>query len=196
MAATNASLNNNNNNKKRVATDVLDLTHTTTGAESDSDDAVVVPQTKRSRTSITTTTTATATAVAAAAAEAKRKSKQRADKEKLVAESAQWRAKYKKAFPSFTFYFDALDATTEQSLVKSVQSLGAVSLCLTNASRSRDTNNKLDASDDLTQALLITVRRQLLFEEGHARRHLATRPCGRWQGELSIGPGRVEEWTD
>ncbi|KAM0789393.1 hypothetical protein ACM66B_000221 [Microbotryomycetes sp. NB124-2] len=44
---------------------------------------------------------------------------------KLVQESATWRAKYKKAFPSFTFYFDALDPATEETLVRAVARLGA-----------------------------------------------------------------------
>ncbi|KAK4048185.1 Cdc7p-Dbf4p kinase complex regulatory subunit [Microbotryomycetes sp. JL201] len=44
---------------------------------------------------------------------------------KLVQESATWRAKYKKAFPSFTFYFDVLDPATEEMLVRAVGRLGA-----------------------------------------------------------------------
>ncbi|ORY87489.1 Dfp1/Him1, central region-domain-containing protein [Leucosporidium creatinivorum] len=101
------------NSRKRVVNDVLDLTHTTT-ADVDDSDSDEGPSQKRSRTAL----------------DPKRKSvkraEQRAEKhDKLVAESAQWRTKYKKAFPSFTFYFDALDPLTEASLSKSVERLGA-----------------------------------------------------------------------
>lgn len=111
------------NSRKRVAAappphDVLDLTHTTTADVDDSDSDAGAPSQKRSRT--------------AAALDPKRKPVKRTDHraekhDKLVAESAQWRTKYKKAFPSFTFYFDALDPLTEASLSKSVERLGAVS---------------------------------------------------------------------
>lgn len=110
------------NSRKRVAAahDVLDLTHTTTADVDDSDSDEGAPSQKRSRTA------------QVGAIDPKRKSikraEQRAEKhDKLVAESAQWRTKYKKAFPSFTFYFDALDPLTEASLSKSVERLGAVS---------------------------------------------------------------------
>ncbi|GAA6009292.1 hypothetical protein JCM10207_004338 [Rhodosporidiobolus poonsookiae] len=65
---------------------------------------------------------------------AKRKSKRvdrhaekqkRLEKERLAEESAQWRAKYKKAFPSFTFYFDAIDEQTKAVLSVQVKKLGA-----------------------------------------------------------------------
>ncbi|GAA6032510.1 hypothetical protein JCM8097_004792 [Rhodosporidiobolus ruineniae] len=49
----------------------------------------------------------------------------RAEKEKMAHESAQWRAKYKKAFPSFTFYFDAIDEGTKSILSLQVRKLGA-----------------------------------------------------------------------
>lgn len=49
-----------------------------------------------------------------------------AQKEKLAQESAQWRAKYKKAFPSFTFYFDSIDENTKTMLSSQVRKLGAV----------------------------------------------------------------------
>lgn len=49
-----------------------------------------------------------------------------AEKEKLQHESQQWRAKYRKAFPSFTFYFDAVDDSTKASLSAAVKKLGAV----------------------------------------------------------------------
>ncbi|BGP08877.1 Cdc7p-Dbf4p kinase complex regulatory subunit [Rhodotorula toruloides] len=48
-----------------------------------------------------------------------------AEKEKLQHESQQWRAKYRKAFPSFTFYFDAIDDSTKASLSAAVKKLGA-----------------------------------------------------------------------
>ncbi|SCZ89613.1 BZ3500_MvSof-1268-A1-R1_Chr9g10485 [Microbotryum saponariae] len=51
---------------------------------------------------------------------------ERAEKhDKLVQESATWRSKYKKAFPSFVFYFDALDVSTELHLIRQVERLGA-----------------------------------------------------------------------
>ncbi|GAA6063080.1 hypothetical protein JCM10212_003138 [Sporobolomyces blumeae] len=59
----------------------------------------------------------------------KKRSTKRADRterqEKLAAESALWRAKYKKAFPSFTFYFDAIDEATKAQLGVQVKKLGA-----------------------------------------------------------------------
>ena len=55
------------------------------------------------------------------------KSNRQDNHDKLAEESAQWRAKYKKAFPSFVFYFDQLDSATEAQLTKQVRQLGAVS---------------------------------------------------------------------
>ncbi|GAA5867033.1 hypothetical protein JCM8547_008416 [Rhodosporidiobolus lusitaniae] len=49
----------------------------------------------------------------------------RAQREKGAQEMAQWRAKYKKAFPSFTFYFDAIDEATKAQLSLQVRKLGA-----------------------------------------------------------------------
>ncbi|GAA5913039.1 protein serine/threonine kinase activating protein DBF4 [Sporobolomyces salmoneus] len=45
--------------------------------------------------------------------------------EKLAQESAMWRAKYKKAFPSFTFYFDTIDEATKAQLGAQVKKLGS-----------------------------------------------------------------------
>ncbi|GAA5836727.1 hypothetical protein JCM11251_002709 [Rhodosporidiobolus azoricus] len=85
--------------------------------ESTSPDAVAPPA-KKSKTAMTTTTVGEG---------AKRKTKRATagDKEKLAQESAQWRAKYKKAFPSFTFYFDAIDETIKAQLSLQVRKLGA-----------------------------------------------------------------------
>lgn len=168
------------NSRKRVASahDVLDLTHTTTADVDDSDSDEGAPSQKRSRTA------------QAGAVDPKRKSvkraEQRAEKhDKLVAESAQWRTKYKKAFPSFTFYFDALDPLTEASLSKSVERLGAVSprstFCCRRARRDGELNRPL---------CTITVGRQLLQQEGHPCCHDSTDPLGRqWQGEPALAFG-------
>ena len=108
---------------KRVAAECIDLTATT------EPDAKSSAQ-KRVRISATTARPSAATNAATIEARAKSKAakKERAEQhEKMTAESITWRMKYKKAFPSFVFYFDALDPATEISLIKSVEYLGAVS---------------------------------------------------------------------
>lgn len=47
--------------------------------------------------------------------------------DRMTEEAAQWRAKYKRAFPTFVFYFDQLDPASESALGKQVRMLGAVS---------------------------------------------------------------------
>ncbi|BGP25385.1 regulatory subunitfor Cdc7p protein kinase [Rhodotorula toruloides] len=71
---------------------------------------------------------AAAAGIEKAADGTKRKSRKTyagAEKEKLQHESQQWRAKYRKAFPSFTFYFDAIDDSTKASLSAALKKLGA-----------------------------------------------------------------------
>lgn len=92
---------------KRPA-EVIDLTATTEGIEIFSSQSP-----KRIKTTATE-------------AKLRKAKKERADQhEKMTAESVTWRRRYKKAFPSFVFYFDALDPATELSQIKSVERLGA-----------------------------------------------------------------------
>lgn len=102
-----------------------------------SPDAADKRQTKRSRGTgagqplAALTVNAPAGGAGAGADGTKRKSRKSyagAEKEKLQHESQQWRAKYRKAFPSFTFYFDAIDDSTKASLSAAVKKLGAVRL--------------------------------------------------------------------
>ncbi|KAK4699237.1 regulatory subunit for Cdc7p protein kinase, partial [Phenoliferia sp. Uapishka_3] len=66
------------------------------------------------------------TNAAAAADAARRKKRERQEKhEKMEAESLAWRQKYKKAFPSFVFYFDHIDEATTPGLTKQVERLGS-----------------------------------------------------------------------
>ncbi|GAA5968426.1 hypothetical protein JCM8115_006382 [Rhodotorula mucilaginosa] len=65
-------------------------------------------------------------AVAAGIARRKqRKAERGAGIEKLQQDTQQWRQKYRKAFPSFTFYFDAIDEATQSTLGSAVRKLGA-----------------------------------------------------------------------
>jgi hypothetical protein len=128
-----AANNNNNNSKKRAAAEVIDLTHTTNSIEDENGGAAPAGrQAKRmkmplavgnanSTTSTTTTTTTT---------DGGRKKVKRAERverqEKLAQESATWRSKYKKAFPSFVFYFDSIDESTKAQLGTQVKKLGSV----------------------------------------------------------------------
>lgn len=109
-----------NANGKRVA-DTIDLTYTTGAASGSSS----VQPAKRVRTTTSATTATT---------EARRKSRAKRERqeqhEKMTAESITWRQKYKKAFPSFVFYFDTIDPGTELGLTKAVERLGAVRLSL------------------------------------------------------------------
>ena len=67
------------------------------------------------------------TAAAQTADAARRKKRERLEKhEKMEAESLAWRQKYKKAFPSFVFYFDHIDDATKPGLTKQVERLGSV----------------------------------------------------------------------
>lgn len=107
---------------KRAAEDVIDLTHTTEEEEHVSGDH------KRPR--LATLPPPARPSKAADEAKSKQKAAKRereAQHDKMTAESITWRTKYKKAFPSFVFYFDALDHATEFALMKSVERLGAVS---------------------------------------------------------------------
>lgn len=54
----------------------------------------------------------------------------RVKQEEIAAQSVVWRAKYKKVFPTFVFYFDSLDYGQTYSMLKQVERLGAVSNCL------------------------------------------------------------------
>ena len=129
MAGNDGVSNNNTKSKKRAATETLDFTHTTTNSidEETGGAAQGGRQTKRLKmplaNSVSTTTT---DGGKKKAKKAERNEKQ----EKLAQESAMWRAKYKKAFPSFTFYFDAIDEATKAQLAAQVKKLGSVSYCL------------------------------------------------------------------
>lgn len=106
-----------NQHGKRPA-EMIDLTHTTGGISEPSS----VRKAKKSK-SLATNNTATT--------DAKRKSKTKQERraeqqEKATVENSAWREKYKTAFPSFVFYFDAIDANTVSGMVKAVQRLGAV----------------------------------------------------------------------
>ncbi|GAA5890520.1 hypothetical protein JCM8208_004900 [Rhodotorula glutinis] len=68
-----------------------------------------------------------AAAATATAQDVRRKSRKATaqDKEKAATENQQWRNKFRKAFPSFTFYFDAIDEPTKASLGAQVKRLGS-----------------------------------------------------------------------
>lgn len=104
---------------------------------------------------------ATAAAVAAAAKRRQQRKPERGPgADKLHQDTQQWRQKYRKAFPSFTFYFDAIDEATQLTLGVAVKKLGAV----------RFTDCILHSSCTHTP-LSPAVGRQLLLKEGDARRH-------------------------
>jgi hypothetical protein len=48
--------------------------------------------------------------------------------ERLEHESSVWRTKYLKAFPTFVFYFDQIDANVQLELQGSIEKLGGVSV--------------------------------------------------------------------
>ena len=152
--------------------DCIDLTATT------EPDARSSAQ-KRIRTATTTARPPTAATAATHDARAKSKAakKERAEQhEKMTAESITWRMKYKKAFPSFVFYFDALDPATELSLIKSVEYLGAVSLLpLSSSTLFLVAISKIE----LIRLLSSLERRQLLLEKGDSCHHLSRRPSRR-----------------
>ncbi|KAI5475140.1 regulatory subunit for Cdc7p protein kinase [Pseudohyphozyma bogoriensis] len=119
FVAAAAPVTSHNAHGKRPAPgdEVLDLTLTTGGSPS------ALPQPKKAKQS-GGLPVAAAPAMAMRAGAGSNKVTQ-AKREKLEAESAEWRAKYKKAFPTFVFYFDFLDGATEYSLSARVRSLGA-----------------------------------------------------------------------
>lgn len=106
-----------NQNGKRPA-EMIDLTHTTGGVSEPSS----VRKAKKSK-SLATNNSATTDAKRKAKARQERRAEQQ---EKATVENVAWREKYKTAFPSFVFYFDAIDANTVSGMVKAVQRLGAV----------------------------------------------------------------------
>lgn len=84
---------------------------------------------KRLRANAGDMTMLAAASVTADAITAKRKQRKidrGAGIEKLQQDTQQWRQKYRKAFPSFTFYFDAIDEATQLTLGVAVKRLGAV----------------------------------------------------------------------
>lgn len=118
------------------ALDVLDLTQATDDA-----DAAPAPQPKRSRKvtqlelppppAPAVNAAAAARDVTAAADAARRKKSEK--HARMEAESLAWRQKYKKAFPSFVFYFDHIDDATKPGLTKQVERLGSVRVFLSRA---------------------------------------------------------------
>ncbi|GAA5948739.1 hypothetical protein JCM3765_004990 [Sporobolomyces pararoseus] len=128
MAGNDGVSNNNNKSKKRTATEVLDLTHTTTNSI-DEDNGVAAQggrQTKRLKMPLAVGNVNSASMTTTDGGKKKAKKAERNEKqEKLAQESATWRAKYKKAFPSFTFYFDAIDEATKAQLGAQVKKLGS-----------------------------------------------------------------------
>ncbi|GAA5879599.1 hypothetical protein JCM16303_003268 [Sporobolomyces ruberrimus] len=122
-----------NHSKKRAAAEVLDLTHTTTNSPEQENGTNVVAgrQAKRIKMPLTTgnggnsTNRATTNNAGTDGGKKKLKKADRVEREKLAQESALWRAKYKKAFPSFTFYFDAIDEATKAVLGAQVKKLGS-----------------------------------------------------------------------
>jgi hypothetical protein len=113
------------NSYGKRAAEVIDLTHTTGGLS----DTSSARQPKRART-VNNVKPSKTTTLATKVNGVDRRSKARRDKaeqqDKLTAESISWRQKYKKAFPTFVFYFDAIDPVTEGGMVKAVERLGAV----------------------------------------------------------------------
>lgn len=101
--------------------DVVDLSYSA-GMEKSTTSTKRMKSTNMDHSNKTTTTTNDARY------KLKAKRERAAQHEKMTAESISWRQKYKKAFPSFVFYFDAVDSSTELNLVKAVERLGAVSI--------------------------------------------------------------------
>lgn len=102
----------------------LDLTQSTTTTSSLAIEPPLPPPPKRSKSTLDNALT-DAEKKSRALERKKEKAQQH---EKMTAESITWRHKYKKAFPTFVFYFDSLDSTKEMALAKAVERLGAVSL--------------------------------------------------------------------
>lgn len=115
--------------------------------------------------------------------------------DKMAEESAQWRAKYKKAFPSFVFYFDQLDPTTEAYLIKQVRSLGAVrstSFAVHNTPPAFEGRAYAETSSWLTSPTdTFAENTGVLLKRYHPRCHVAQRSVGlhpcRQQGERCGG---------
>ena len=151
---------------KRAAVDCIDLTATTEPDARSSAQKRIRVGTSTARPTAATTTAAHDARAKTKAAAKKDKDKARAEQnDKMTAESITWRMKYKKAFPSFVFYFDALDPATELSLIKSVEYLGAVS----------PISQPLISLHFLNLALSTLDGRQLLLEKGDPRHHLSRR---------------------
>ncbi|SCV69804.1 BQ2448_1198 [Microbotryum intermedium] len=139
--------------------------------------------------------TATKTTQGGEATKEQKKStrQERAEKhDKLVQESATWRSKYKKAFPSFVFYFDALDVSTELHLIRQVERLGAsvdnfFSKKVTHVVTSRpvpSTNNK-ENSPSVTAA----------SKSASAAAHANNLASASMQYDSTAGPSRAKKMT-
>jgi len=114
------------NSKKRTAGEVLDLTNTTTNSP-EQENTIVGPSGRQVKKMKMPWDDSTVGGDRMANKQKQQKKAQRAERqEKLAQESAMWRAKYKKAFPSFTFYFDTIDEATKAQLGIQVKKLGAV----------------------------------------------------------------------
>ncbi|KAL8280720.1 hypothetical protein RQP46_006724 [Phenoliferia psychrophenolica] len=123
------------------ALEQIDLTHTTGPSDADGG-AGLAPQSKRVRKAVVVPPppphqrlqtavkeepderAARDVTAAATTADAARR-KKREKHERMEAESLAWRQKYKKAFPSFVFYFDHIDEATKPGLTKQVERLGS-----------------------------------------------------------------------
>ncbi|GAA5929197.1 protein serine/threonine kinase activating protein DBF4 [Sporobolomyces koalae] len=121
------------NSKKRTVTEILDLTLTTNSPDLDhapapsarSERLAKKPRVPLGDAAHANPQPSLGTTTAEAAKKRFKKHERVERQEKLAQESATWRAKYKKAFPSFTFYFDALDEPTKAHLGSQVKKLGA-----------------------------------------------------------------------
>lgn len=136
------------NTRKRTLAETTTTTTTTARENGHSPDESAARQVKRLRAAAAAgvpvpgegggaEVDAVAAATAAAIARRKqRKAERGAGIEKLQQDTQQWRQKYRKAFPSFTFYFDAIDEATQSTLGSAVRKLGAVRRCRSSPSRS------------------------------------------------------------
>lgn len=113
---------------KRAA-EVLDLTNSVDAPVRAAGNSSA-PPTKKAKSSHLNAAAVTAAATLVTDSVTRRKLRREKEKvaqnEKMTADSITWRQKYKKAFPSFVFYFDSFDATVESGLVNAVERLGAV----------------------------------------------------------------------
>ena len=165
-----------NKSKKRTAGEVLDLTNTTTNSP-EQDNPIVGPsgrQVKKPRMPWDEIAEKKAEMLANRQKQQKKREREQRQ-EKLAQESAMWRAKYKKAFPSFTFYFDTIDEATKAQLGIQVKKLGAVrSSCF--SLRPRTSLTTVESGER-------TVRRSILQQKSHSRRHFSITPYPIQQGE-------------